>query len=558
MEETPNLKLPYIMPSQAQKHVTHNEALRMLDAVVQLSVLDRDRTEPPAEPSEGDRHIVAAPATGAWTGHENEIADWRDATWQFLAPRPGWIAWCIGDDALLCWTDSAWSVFVDVTITFQNLALLGLGATADTENPFTAKLNKALWTARYGAEGGDGDLRYTMNKESGGDTLSVLMQTDWSGRAEMGLVGDDDFVVKVSSDGSDWKEAIRIDNATGTASFPRTGALASMVGNLFEKADAGSVAFTRTGAGTLSLKAGTIVELAGFLHVFSSATAVMMPALSAGTDYAVYVCNDGTVRADANFSAPSGFNTSTSRQIGGFHYAPGGNATGTSGGNTTPGINEHSLWDLKWRPACPDPRGMTLVAAGFWCDIYLLGVDHHIDGTSRNNVTIADGASPPKVPPAFGGNGSASYSSLTWWEAHEVMLSHGKRLLSIAEFAAAAYGARENQARGSDPVTTGLSTTNSGSSNSDQQQTSRWGVIQATGCLWVWGDQFGGPHAGASWANTNGGRGQVYQQANAVVLGGGWANGVNCGSRSASFSNAPSASTNSFGARGCADHLRLR
>ena len=31
MDETANLKLPYILPSQAQKHVTHNEALALLD-----------------------------------------------------------------------------------------------------------------------------------------------------------------------------------------------------------------------------------------------------------------------------------------------------------------------------------------------------------------------------------------------------------------------------------------------------------------------------------------------------------------------------------------------
>ena len=42
MEQSANLQLPYIMPSQAQKHVTHNEAIRSLDAIVQLSVVDRD------------------------------------------------------------------------------------------------------------------------------------------------------------------------------------------------------------------------------------------------------------------------------------------------------------------------------------------------------------------------------------------------------------------------------------------------------------------------------------------------------------------------------------
>ncbi|MDH7784875.1 hypothetical protein QBD01_000875 [Ochrobactrum sp. 19YEA23] len=74
MDETPNLKLPYILPSQAQKHVTHNEALRLLDAVVNLSVKSRKHTAPPVMPSAGVRYIVVSPATGAWSGKNGMIA----------------------------------------------------------------------------------------------------------------------------------------------------------------------------------------------------------------------------------------------------------------------------------------------------------------------------------------------------------------------------------------------------------------------------------------------------------------------------------------------------
>jgi hypothetical protein len=45
-DATTHLLLPYILAAQAQKHVTHNEALRILDGLVQLSVLDRDLTAP--------------------------------------------------------------------------------------------------------------------------------------------------------------------------------------------------------------------------------------------------------------------------------------------------------------------------------------------------------------------------------------------------------------------------------------------------------------------------------------------------------------------------------
>lgn len=64
-DETTILSLPLILPAQAQKHVTHNEALVQLDLIVQLAVINRTLTAPPALPALGDRHIVAAGATGA-------------------------------------------------------------------------------------------------------------------------------------------------------------------------------------------------------------------------------------------------------------------------------------------------------------------------------------------------------------------------------------------------------------------------------------------------------------------------------------------------------------
>ena len=47
-DTSPILSLPYILPSQAQKHVTHNEALDLLDVVVQAAVVSRGLTSPPS------------------------------------------------------------------------------------------------------------------------------------------------------------------------------------------------------------------------------------------------------------------------------------------------------------------------------------------------------------------------------------------------------------------------------------------------------------------------------------------------------------------------------
>ena len=105
---TTHLLLPYILAAQAQKHVTHNEALRLLDAMVQLSVLDRDLTAPPVSPADGDRYIVASGATGLWTGWDLNVTTWVDGVWMRLVPRLGWLAWIADEATFFVWNGSAW------------------------------------------------------------------------------------------------------------------------------------------------------------------------------------------------------------------------------------------------------------------------------------------------------------------------------------------------------------------------------------------------------------------------------------------------------------------
>ena len=103
-----NLGLPYLLAAQAQKHVTHNEALRLLDAMVQLSVLDRIRTTPPASPADGDRYLVASGATGLWAGWDLNVAFWVDGVWMRLVPRPGWLVWVAAEQVFLVWNGTVW------------------------------------------------------------------------------------------------------------------------------------------------------------------------------------------------------------------------------------------------------------------------------------------------------------------------------------------------------------------------------------------------------------------------------------------------------------------
>ncbi len=111
MDETVNLQLPYIIAAQAQKHVTHNEAIRGLDALVQLSVIDKDLSLPPVSPADGDRYIPASGASGVWAGHEGRIAAYQDDAWMFYTPRAGWLAFVVDENLLYVYDGSQWSAF---------------------------------------------------------------------------------------------------------------------------------------------------------------------------------------------------------------------------------------------------------------------------------------------------------------------------------------------------------------------------------------------------------------------------------------------------------------
>jgi len=215
MDETSNLKLPYLIAAQAQKHVTHNEALDALDAIVQLAVLDRNLSAPGASPSEGDRYIVAANPTGAWAGQQGKIAAYQNVAWSFYQPREGWLVWVADEDALLAYNGSAW---VATATEINPAAKVGINTTADTTNRLSVSSPATL----FSHEGAGHQLK--INKAAAAQTGSVLFQTAFSGRAEFGTTGDDDFHVKVSPDGGTWKDALVINRSTGAVTMPFTGA----------------------------------------------------------------------------------------------------------------------------------------------------------------------------------------------------------------------------------------------------------------------------------------------------------------------------------------------
>ncbi|MBC7285046.1 DUF2793 domain-containing protein [Hoeflea sp.] len=218
MDRSPNLDLPFILPSQAQKHVTHNEALSLLDAVVQLSVRSRGLSAPPPSPADGERYIAAGVASGLWAGHDAEAAVYGAGGWTLVAPQPGWLAYVEDEQRLLVYDGADWSAVIDNAI--NPARRVGINTLADATNKLAVK-SDAVLMSHDDVTPGSGDMRLTLNKNAAAGTASLTFQTGWSGRAEFGLAGDDDWHVKVSADGSGWKQALVADRATGQVRFPQ-------------------------------------------------------------------------------------------------------------------------------------------------------------------------------------------------------------------------------------------------------------------------------------------------------------------------------------------------
>ena len=201
---TANYSLPELAAAQSQKHVTHNDALAVIDEAMNLNAINATTTTPPGSPSEGDKYIVAATATGAWTGKELQIACFIGATWIFFNPVEGWTCYDQGANEMLFYSGSAWGNLTG-DLTFD---ILGVNATADVTNRLSVAADAALFS-----HDGD-DMQIKVNKAAIGDTASLVLQTAFTGYAEIGLVGDNDLALKVY-DGGSWLDAVTIDAGTG-------------------------------------------------------------------------------------------------------------------------------------------------------------------------------------------------------------------------------------------------------------------------------------------------------------------------------------------------------
>ena len=213
-DTTPRAGAPLLGAAQAQKHVTHTDALYQFDAFLCTRLLDRDLSTPPSSPADGDTYLVKATGAGTWTGQDGKIAYCADGAWRFYAPFAGLVAFVSDESVLIVFDGTNWVSYASL-IALQNVPMLGVNTTADSTSKLSVQSNAALFSDVPTGAGGSGDMRVALSKQASGNTASLLLQDNLSGRAEIGLSGDDDLHVKVSSDGAAWTDALCVPASSG-------------------------------------------------------------------------------------------------------------------------------------------------------------------------------------------------------------------------------------------------------------------------------------------------------------------------------------------------------
>lgn len=285
MAATTKLTLPFLDAAQSQKHVTHNDALNALDALVQISLKGIFTNAPPGSPAAGDRYITGGTPTGAWAGQTYKLAVYQDGVWKFFAPQTGWTAFDETGGGCVVYNGSNW---IAITGTVLNLSQLGIQGTPDATNRVLAKTTAVLFTYDDVSGSGTGDMRMTINKQTAAKDASQVFQDGYSTRATLGLLGDDEFSVKLTPDATnfyrtlrgwkdlhgrvDIKQAMRKQSAVWTPKYGGTtldsvGINPTTVGTLSSPALASSALFTQSPR----MKIASAAAVGSAAEVFGSA-----------------------------------------------------------------------------------------------------------------------------------------------------------------------------------------------------------------------------------------------------------------------------------------------
>ena len=217
--ETLRLAFPLLAAGQAQKHVTHNEALLALDAHVHLHLEAFNETNPPASPVDGQIFGLGPNPIGIWASKGGMIARFEDGVWHYGQPRRGWCA-TVGAMAIPHLHDGVvWKQLVETGI--SALPAFSLGSSGSPDQRLAVRSANILFEADPAHPAEPGDIRVKLNKTGPGDVASLLFQTGFSGRVEMTYGASGRFDIRTSTDGTSFASALSVNPENGVVSLPR-------------------------------------------------------------------------------------------------------------------------------------------------------------------------------------------------------------------------------------------------------------------------------------------------------------------------------------------------
>ena len=307
-----------------------------------------------------------------------------------------------------------------------------------------------------------------------------------------------------------------------------------------------------------------------------------------GTDYYVYLCDDGAnglIKISANSTYPAGYSADLSRKIGGFHYGhirqvssdglwipidSSGNRFGSTGtiwkNNVTIGIVPNSVWDLKNRPTC-SPEGMVKIGR-LWVDVYESSVAEAVSFmAATNGLHIATG----RLQSKYGQVPATGIEGLNQYNFNELADRSGKRLMSYGEWVRSAFGNPEGEDAADNYGWT--KTTNSARKRTGCKVNSSTGAYDAVtgitpyaisaynavdcvGNVYEWLDEMTIAQDTSVWAWQDvlgAGMGDLYAPnatgIRALIAGGSWLDGVHDGPRCVSLGSCPWLLSTSVGSR---------
>ena len=222
MSTTPRLALGELSSAQSQKHVTVNEALIKIDALVNCRFVSMALTAPPDSPADGAAYLVGASATGAWSGYDGKIAYCIDGAWHFYAPFDGLVAYNAADGGTYVYSGAVWLSFPTQSIVVGfvvNDGSAGTGVGPVLLAPRAATISRCVVAVKKSASG----TALTFDVTKNGTSIFSEAQTVAAGTeadtvatfslssGQISVAKDDKFKLNITSGSSDWAFTLQVE-----------------------------------------------------------------------------------------------------------------------------------------------------------------------------------------------------------------------------------------------------------------------------------------------------------------------------------------------------------